>query len=415
MDLRPRPAPRTPGNASPAAAPAERHGSHTLKVWKGAVVGVYGRDVFVELGPRMQGVIDVRSFATKPQPGDTFEFTLRGQEEGLWALQLAETKPLVRWEEMEPGSVVLAHVVRVAPGGLEVKIGPLHAFLPKSHTGLDRDEDVRVLVGKNFAAEVLEVDRERQRVVVSRKLVLQRERASEHQRHVGQVVPGDVVQGRVTRIEPYGAFVTFGHGLQGLVHVSNLSHARVEHAGEVVALGQSLELRVLHVKQGGKRIGLGLKQMAASPWLFVERSMYAGQIVSAQVTRLTEHGAFVRVRDGVEGLVPLSQAGLAPGQPLRAIVAPGKLVSLRVLDLDPERERMTLSLLHEDGRHIAADEAENLAEFRARAEAGGVAPGSAPNGAPGAGAASHAPASGGSGSLGDALRRALAEREKRAS
>lgn len=369
MDPRPRPH-RGSDEQSFASGPGEssgpHHGSHTLKVWKGTIVGVYGRDAFVELGPRMQGVIDIRAFETKPAVGDAFEFTLRGQEEGLWALQLAQQKPLVSWEQMEAGSVVQAHVVRAAYGGLEVKIGPLHAFLPKSHTGLERSENPQVLVGKNFACEVIEVDAQRQRVVVSRKLVLQRERTSEHQRLVGALKPGDVVQGRVTRLEPYGAFVAFGKGLTGLVHVSNLSHERVEDAAQVVQLGQILDLRVLHIKQGGKRIGLGLKQMQQSPWTFVESAMYAGQIVAGRVTRLVDFGAFVSVRDGVEGLLPLAHAGLAPGQALRAVVAPGASVSVRVLDLDPERERMTLSLLHEDGRRILPDEAENLLSFRER-------------------------------------------------
>ncbi|MBK7877620.1 MAG: 30S ribosomal protein S1 [Planctomycetes bacterium] len=367
-------------------------------MWKGTIVGVYGRDAFVELGPRMQGVIDVKAFETKPSVGDVFEFTLRGQEEGLWALQLAQQKALVTWEQMEVGSVVQAHVVRVAHGGLEVKLGPLHAFLPKSHTGLERTDDVQVLVGKNFACEVIEVDAQRQRVVVSRKLVLQRERTSEHQRLVGAVKPGDVVQGRVTRIEPYGVFVAFGKGLTGLVHVSNLAHERVEDAASVVQLGQILDLRVLHIKQGGKRIGLGLKQMQQSPWSFVESAMYAGQIVTGRVTRLVEFGAFVAVRDGVEGLLPLAHAGLAPGQALRAVVAPGATVSVRVLDLDPEHERMSLSLLHEDGRRILADEAENLLSFRELARGDGE----------------HGLAT----RLGDKLKRVLgddADREKRAS
>jgi small subunit ribosomal protein S1 len=400
MDLRPRPHRGSDEPAfppGPADSSTPEHGSHTLKVWRGAVVGVYGRDVFVELGPRMQGVIDVRSFESQPAVGDVFEFTLRGQEEGLWALQLAQQKPLVSWEAMEAGSVVQAHVVRVAHGGLEVKLGPLHAFLPKSHTGLDRNEDPKVLVGKHLACEVLEVDAQRQRAVVSRKLVLQRERTSEHHRIVGALKPGDVVQGRVTRVEPYGAFVAFGKGLTGLVHVSNLSHERVEDAAQLVKLGQILDLRVLHIKQGGKRIGLGLKQMQQSPWSFVESAMYSGQIVTGRVTRLVEFGAFIAVRDGVEGLLPLAHAGLAPGQALRAVVAPGATVSVRVLELDPERERMVLSLLHEDGRRIHADEAENLLSFRERsrtAEAGGLAT-----------------------RLGDHLRRALGveEREKRAS
>lgn len=365
MDLR-RPRSSAPGSdpSRRDVAPTPEHGSHTLKVWKGTIVGVYGRDVFVELGPRMQGVIDARAFEAKPSVGAVFEFTLRGQEEGLWSLQLAQEKPLVTWERMEVGSVVQAHVVRIAHGGLEVKIGPLHAFLPRSHTGLDRGDELQPLVGKTFACEVLEVDQERQRVVVSRKVVAQRERESEHHRLVGALKPGDVVQGRVTRVEEYGAFVAFGKGLNGLVHVSNLSHERIEDAATVVKVGDVLDLRVLHIKQGGKKIGLGLKQMQANPWSFVESAMYVGQLVSGRVTRLEDFGAFVTVREGVEGLLPISHAGLSPGQALRAVVAPGARVSVRVLDLDPERERMTLSLLHENGERIATDEAENLLSFR---------------------------------------------------
>jgi len=401
MDLRPRPnpsprtdPPRTDPADSRAAGEGPRHGPHTLRVWKGAVVGLHGRDVFVELGPRMQGVIDLRAFEAPPAIGAVFEFTLRGQEEGLWALQLAEARPLVSWEQMEVGSVVQAHAVRPAPGGLEVKVGPLHGFLPKSHTGLARDEDPRLLSGKNLTVEVLEVDRQRQRVVVSRKLVLQRERSSEHQRHVGAVKPGDLVQGRVTRVEPYGVFVAFGHGLTGLVHVSNLAHERVEDARGVVQLGEILELRVLHVKQGGKRIGLGRKQLSASPWNYAEASLYEGQIVVARALRLVDQGAVLELRAGLEGFLPLSQCGLGPGQPLRALLAPGAELSARILELDAERERLVLSLLREDGRRILAEEARDLESFRARAAD---------------------PQAGLRASLGLALRQALSEREKRAS
>jgi len=241
--------------------PAKDHGSHTLRVWRGVVVGLFGDDVFVELGQRMQGVISRRQFADSPEIGDAFEFTLRGQEEGLWALALSEARPIATWESMEPGSLVHARVVRAAPGGLELKVGPLHAFMPKSHTGVARDEKPDVLVGKTLAGEVIEVDRERQRVLVSRKLVVQRERASEHQRAVGALKAGSLVQGRVTRIEAYGIFVAFGHGMEGFVHVSNLAHDRVEHPRELVKEGDVLDLCVLYVKKGGKRIGLGLKQM----------------------------------------------------------------------------------------------------------------------------------------------------------
>jgi ribosomal protein S1 len=332
-------------------------------VCRGAVVGTYGDDVFVELGPRMQGVISRRELPVEPKIGDEFDFTLRGQEQGLWVLALRETKVLDTWESMEVGSLVQAHVVRVAPGGLELKIGPLHAFLPKSQTGLPRDEAPLGLVGKNLAVEVLEVDRERQRVVVSRKVVVQRERESERQRQVGALKPGQVVQGRVTRLESYGAFVTFGRGLEGLVHVSNLSHERVEHPRDLLREGQVIDLKVLHVKAGGKKIALGLKQMTESPWQHLERIHYVDQIVEGRVSRVLDFGAFLTIEAGVEGLLPRSQMGLAPEQSVRSLLTAGQKISVRIQALDCASERLSLSLLHRNGARIGPEEAADAASF----------------------------------------------------
>lgn len=337
------------------------HGPHTLKVWRGTVVGMFGDDVFVELGPRMQGVISLRKFPAPPRIGDELDVTLRGLEEGLWSLALAvqPEKSHVTWEELETGSLVQARAIRVAPGGLEMKIGPLHAFLPKSQAGLPREARLDVLVGKILTCEVIEVDRERARVTVSRKVVLQRERESEHQRVVDQLKVGEIVQGRVTRIEDYGAFVAFGKGLEGLVHVSNLAHERVEDPRDLVKLGQVLTLKVLHVKRGGKRIGLGLKQVGESPWRDLERTLFAGAMLAGVVTRVFDFGAFVAVRRGVEGLLPASEAGLRGDQTVGAALKAGQRLSVRVLSFDVERERLSLSLLHAGGRRIEPDEAQN--------------------------------------------------------
>src|SRR6185295_12321836 len=135
----------------------------------------------------------------------------------------------------------------------EIKIGPLHAFMPKSHSGLQRDEKSEPLVGKNLTVEVLEVDAERQRAVVSRKLVLQREKDGLHQREIAGLRVGQRVNGRVVRVESYVVFV---HGLEGLVHVSDLDHARVENPLELLQPGETIECVVLSVKAGGKRIAL---------------------------------------------------------------------------------------------------------------------------------------------------------------
>ncbi|MEW6071423.1 MAG: S1 RNA-binding domain-containing protein [Planctomycetota bacterium] len=363
---------RRPSDPPP---PARDHGPHTLRVWEGVVVGRNGDDVFVELGERMQGVISAREFAAEPRVGEIHEFTLRGQEESLWVLARREAKSLSTWEDMEVGSLVHARVVRPRPGGLEVKIGPLHAFLPRSQTGLPREEKPAVLVGKTLACEVIEIDAERQQVVVSRQLVLQRERASERERRVAGLKAGQVVNGRVTRIEEYGVFLRFGAGLEGLVHVSNLAHERVGHPGERVKIGDRLDAKVLYVNKSGKRIALGVKQLGENPWRDFAASHAAGDLLAGEVVRTFEFGAFVRVAPGIEGLVPRSEMGLPPDRPVRRALAVGQPVSVRLRAVDAEGERLSLSLLHRDGRPIAPEEAEERQAFAAREEAGeGAAP-----------------------------------------
>jgi small subunit ribosomal protein S1 len=340
-----------------APRPEPERGAHTLEVFRGEIVGLFGDDVFVELGPRMQGVISRRKFAEPPREGEVFEFTLRGQEEGLWALALREHGALASWESLERGNQVEARAVRAVHGGLELKIGPLHAFMPKSETGLAREQRPDVLVGKQLLCEVLEVDARRQRCFLSRKRVLQRERESEHQRSVGALRPGQVVQGRVTRLEPFGAFVRFERDLEGLVHVSNVAHRRVAHPGDVLHKGDAVVAKVLKIGRAGKRIALGIKQMDMSPWHELEQRLGANPVVAGTVTRVLDYGAFVAVPSGVEGLLHRSECGLVDGRPLRTVLGRGQSLSVRILAVDPERERLSLSLLHADGRRIAADEA----------------------------------------------------------
>lgn len=339
------------------------HGAHTLKVWRGTVVGVYGNDVFVELGPRMQGVIALREFTLKPRVGDQFDFTLRGREEGLWALERREAASLQSWEDMEPGVLVHARAVGALPEGLELKIGKLHAFMPKSHTGLPRDQKASVLVGKVLTCEVIEVDRERQRVLVSRKLVQQRERGDDRQRDVGALEIGQTIEGRVARLEPYGAFISFGRGLEGLVHVSNVSYERVEHPGKVLRVGELVRAKVLALKGGGSRIALGLKQLQPSPWRALTARLGLNRVVEGTVKRVMPFGAFIAILPGIEGLVHNTQAELRGEKDLSRQLQPGARISVRVVSIDEEAERLELSLLHQDGRAIRADEAEANATF----------------------------------------------------
>ncbi|MDA1266669.1 MAG: S1 RNA-binding domain-containing protein [Planctomycetota bacterium] len=345
--------------------PDKAHGHHTLKVQRGIVVGVHGDDVFVQLGPRAQGVISKRKFATVPREGDEFEFTLRGREESLWALDLVDEPTLPTWEDMEPGCLVAARVMRANDGGLQLKIGRLHAFLPKSQTGLPRGKKHTALVGKSFTVEVLEVDPEHQRVIVSRKTVLKRER--DEQKGLGHFAAGQVVHGRVSRIEEYGVFVSLGRGREGLVHISNLAHDPPSRPEDLVALGDAIETKVLHVKNGGRRIGLGVKQLSEDPWRAVERENYEGQLVSVKVMRLTAFGAFCKLRPGVEGLLPNSESGDGR-RGARGAMREGQELTVRIAGFEPRTERLTFSMMHAAGAPITADEAVAAGELSAHIE-----------------------------------------------
>lgn len=327
-----------------------------MRVARGLVVGRHGTDVFVELGPRSQGVIRVDRFAEPPALGEAFEFTLRGMEEGLWVLELHEDTVLASWERMEVGELVQVRVVRRRPGGYETKVGQLHAFLPQSHSGMPRGKSPELLIGKSLTCEVFEVDHERQRVFVSRKLVAERERRSVHDRAVTSLRPGSVFEGRVVRLEEYGAFIKLPGGLQGLAHISDLSHDRLVHANEVLQLGSTVRVKVLFVRAGGKRIGLGVKQLDANPWIDFAKSHEPGDAVIGEVMRIVDFGIFVRVAPGVEGLLHKSCCDLGQVRGLREEFQVGQSMAVCIVDLDVDRQRMSLSQFHRDGSRVAAEE-----------------------------------------------------------
>ena len=333
----------------------DERGRHTLKVMRGAVVGVHGRDVFVELGPRMQGVIESDAFTVKPREGAQFDFTLRGQEEGLWRLALTEEEILHSWEDMEVASIVEGRVMATNLGGLELRVGRLHAFMPRSETGVPRGGDLDELIGQVLVSEVIEVDHERQRCLLSRKRVLKRERERGGE---GGVRPGEIVHGRVIRIEEYGAFVRFGRGGQGLVHISNISHRRIAHPAELLKEGDAVEAKVLHIQRGGKRISLGIKQLGESPWTDAEERFPERSLVSGVVEHVLDAGVVIALEADLSGFAPRRECGFGVGEPLTAHYVEGQPVSVRVVALDSKGERLTLSFLHVDGARIMAEEAQ---------------------------------------------------------
>jgi small subunit ribosomal protein S1 len=326
------------------------------RLFPGTIIGMHGDDVIVELGPTMQGVCSRREFDEEPKVGDTHRFTLRGRDEGLWILSMREAKELASWDQLVVGSHTKARVTGQNQGGLSLKIGSHDAFMPTSQVSIERNFDASSLLGQTITAEVLEVDRSRKRVLLSRRKVEESERMERMAEAVGGLSGGTVMTGKVTRVEPFGAFVDIGNGLEGLVHVSNISRKRVEDVTQVLTPGQSVQVMVLEVKDGGRKLSLGMKQLEADPWAEVTHLLNIDQQVTGKVTRVADFGAFVELLPGVDGLLHVSQFSRERVRDLSRLVKVGDELSVRVTAIDPSNQRISLSRLDARGAILGSED-----------------------------------------------------------
>ena len=324
---------------------------------EGVVSGIAGTDVFVEWGIRRQGVLPLGEFDEPPAVGDRVQFQVVDDRGDLWTLSRKDARRAETWRSLDVGKWVKAQFVAVNKGGLTAKVGPLDAFVPISQIDLIRVEDPSEYVGRSEICEVMEAAIEKKRIVLSRRKVLEAEREEARKKAVAELVEGSVRRGRVTRVETYGAFVELAAGLEGLVHVSNLGHRRVRHAREVVDVGQEIEVVVLGIEEGGRRIALGTKQIGPQPWEDAELRYSPGRVVEGVVTRLLDFGAFVELEPGVEGLLHVSELSAERVKRPSDVVQEGQRIRVRVLSVDGEEKKISLSRKGSDGRGLADDAA----------------------------------------------------------
>jgi ribosomal protein S1 len=349
------------GSSSPAAARSDERAKPGAKrgprgMVPGLIVGVHGDDVIVELSPTSQGICPRSQFEAEPKVGDRTEFTIGGKDsDGLWVLSRRELVALAAWDAIEKGSRVEAKVTGQNTGGLELKIGPLPAFMPASQVGLGREDNLAQYIGKNLEVQVIEIDGERKRMTVSRRAILEAEREASREKSMGSLTVGQVIRGRVMRVEKFGAFVDIG-GVEGLLHVSNLSRGHVADPNDVVKKGQELEVMVLKIEEGGKRIALGTKQLEADPWQAVGGRYQLDQVVAGKVVRLTEFGAFVEIEPGVDGLLHVSAMGKERVRRPQDVLKVGEEVSVRIVTIDSARQRLSLSRLDPRGAVIGSED-----------------------------------------------------------
>ena len=329
----------------PCPEPAQAGG-----VRRGRVIAVDGEDIFVDMGGKSQGVLTRDQFqgVEPPAVGQYVEVTITGYDpaDGLLLLSRQGAVQQATWASLEEGQIVEGRCTGWNKGGLELEIDGIKAFMPISQVSLQRieSEELASHVNRRMSCAVVEIRRAERSLIVSRREVLRRQEAEAAERTFASLEEGHVVKGTVRSIMPYGAFVDLG-GVDGLLHVGDMSWSRVERPGDVVHEGQVLEVKILKIDRQTRKISLGLKQVAPDPWSRAVENWPPQTATAGRVTRLESYGAFVELEPGVEGLVPIGEMTFERriSHP-RELVQIGDVVRVVVLNVDPVRRRIGLSI-----------------------------------------------------------------------
>jgi small subunit ribosomal protein S1 len=326
----------------------------------GTVVRIDLDEVLVDIGYKSEGVIPLHELSVRDNAepsavvtvGEEIETLVLQKEDDQGRLVLSKKRAQYEraWGRIEgvmnDGGTVTGHVIEVVKGGLIVDIG-LRGFLPASLVDLRRVRDLQPFVGEPIEAKVIELDRNRNNVVLSRRAYLEEEQAEQRQAFLTDLKEGDVRSGVVSSVVNFGAFVDLG-GMDGLIHVSELSWRHVNHPGEIVTVGDQVKVKVLEVDYDRERISLSIRQTAEDPWEMFARGTSVGSVVPGKVTKTVPFGAFVSVGEGVEGLVHVSEIASHHVESPELELSLGQEVSVKVTEIDADRRRVSLSIKQAD-------------------------------------------------------------------
>jgi small subunit ribosomal protein S1 len=368
----------TPSQAgeSPAGTPVEGSGGLLLEVdgkivpnyaatmvsfeegdvVKGRVVRIDKDEVLVDIGYKSEGVIPSHELsirksvnpADEVEPGEEVDALVLTKEDSDGRLILSKKRARFEkaWRKIEAaaesGEPVEGNVIEVVKGGLILDLG-VRGFLPASLVDIRRVHNLDEFMGQTLECKVIELNRSRNNVVLSRRAVLEEERKEVREQILGRLEPGQVVEGKISNIVDFGAFVDLD-GIDGLIHISELSWSHVNHPSEVVGIGDTVRIKVLDIDRDRQRISLGLKQTQEDPWQRVISQHRAGDVLEGSVTKVVAFGAFVEILPGVEGLVHISELAdhhvESPGE----VVEPGAKLDVKILEIDEDRRRLSLSI-----------------------------------------------------------------------
>ncbi len=322
----------------------------------GIVVRVDPDEVLVDVGSKSEGVISNRELGTRSEQegieleaGDRIKvFVLQPEnEDGNVVLSLRRARAESIWakaaEKQVSGEVLEAEVREQNKGGLIVNIMGLRGFLPTSQVSRSHNGSLDELVGKRITVKVLEVNRKRNRLIVSQKAAQDEDRARQRGELFERLKVGEQVRGRVSGLTSYGAFVNLG-GADGLIHISELSWERVGNVSEMLQVGQEVAVKVIKLDPELSRISLSLRQMSEDPWDSIEQRFPPGSLVEGEVTKVKKYGAFLQVGDGVEGLLHISELSWDHVERTEDVVKVGDRLRVMVLQADRVRRRISLSL-----------------------------------------------------------------------
>jgi small subunit ribosomal protein S1 len=312
----------------------------------GTVVKIHEDNVFFSVGARHEAVASLRQFSEPPTIGAQMGVVINrfNAEDGLYEVSVPGASMKIEdWSDLSEGIVVEAHVTGHNSGGLECTVGHIRGFIPASQISVYRVEDFDEYVDQKLQCVVTEANPGRRNLVLSRRAAIEREREAARQKLWEELEVGQVREGVVRRIQDFGAFVDIG-GIDGLIHVSELSWDRVGHPSEVLEEGQTIQVRVEKMDREAERLGLSYRGVTENPWKNAEANYPVNSLVTGTVSRIMQFGAFVKLEPGVEGLVHISELAHHRVHRVSHIVKEGDEVEVKVLSVDADAQRMSLSL-----------------------------------------------------------------------
>jgi len=356
-------------------------------VLEGTVVRIDKDGIMVDIGTKSEGVIPSHELQglgirgeEQPKIGDdVLVYVLQPEnQDGHVVLSLRRARSERGWrtaqKQFEEGTTIEAEVIDYNRGGLIVNVDGVRGFVPMSQVvGLrhdsaaegDSEAKMAAMVGRRMPLKILEINRRRNRLILSERSAMQELRSQRKEQLLAELQEGQIRRGRVSSLCDFGAFIDLG-GADGLVHLSELSWGQISHPGEVVKVGDEIDVYVLGVDREKKKIALSLRRGQGEPWSKVAEKYRVGDLVSGRITKLAQFGAFARIEDGVEGLIHISELGEGRIQHPKNVVKEGDVLTLRVIRIDPARRRLGLSLKQVEQQEtpgtVAADEGSQRAE-----------------------------------------------------